>query len=408
LRLGELARVGTQGLAGSALGLCAYATLAIGDGGAWRWGDVRTPAGLVAHVLRRDYGTFSLSLQDRDPAALDQLARVGASLGRALSAGIVEGAWLGAALVVLVVLAAARAWPPDRRRVAIGLALAFVWSAIVFPCMHDIEPASPLAAWILERFDVLTLVLFVPILAVAAAALVAAVQHRSIRIALGLAAVVLLARQTVESYTRGLPRDDDAIEVYARDVLRTPPPHRRALVFGTDDHRTFGVLFAGAVLGEGPHVLYIDASLLAHDWYRAQLRARWPDLPDIDKPVLLLTTVMADPALSDIAVYLANDFSRHSSQLPRVPEGVLLRVLARDEQMVGPDDIVRRHLDALARLVGPPAAAHSPFAADLAACWGEPTLALVAALRGRGREDLAAAIEDALVAGSGETLAATP
>jgi hypothetical protein len=248
----------------------------------------------------------------------------------------------------------------------------------------------------------------VPIVAVAAAALGAVVQHRSIRIALALAFFVLFARQLAESHARGLPRDDDAIEVYARDVLRSPPPDRRALVVGTDDHRTFGVLFADAVLGEGPNVLYVDASLLAHDWYRARLRARWPDLPDIDKPVLLVTTLMADPAFADVEFYLANDFSRHSAQLPRVPEGVLSRLLRQGEQVVGPDEVARRHREALARLVGPPASAHSPFADDLAARWGEPTVALVGALLRGGREDLAAAIEADLAARGDETRSAPP
>jgi hypothetical protein len=390
LRAATLVRTGARGLAGSALGLCAYATLAIGSGGPWRWGDVRSPAGLVDHVLRRDYGTFSLSLHDRDPAAADQLARVGESLARALSGGLVESPWIGAAIVLALALAAARAWPSTERRAGIGLAFALVWSAIVFPCMHDIEPGSPLAAWILERFDVLTLALCVPLLAVAGTSLAAAVQAPSIRLALAGAGVVLVGRQLAESYARGLPCDDDAIEVYARDVLRTPPPDRRALVLGSDDHRTFGVLFADAVLREGPNVLYVDASLLAHPWYRARLRERWPDLPDIDKPVALVGALWAADA--DVSIYLANDFSRHSAALPRVPEGVLYRVLAPSERALGPDEFAARHDAALARLVGPPAPGHSPFAVDLAASWSEPSLALVRALRRGGREDLAAAI----------------
>lgn len=402
----RLVRVGVQGLLGSALGLCAYATLAIGDGGPWRWGDVRSPAGLAAHVLRRDYGTFSLSLHDRDPAALDQLARVGGSLGHALTTGLVESPWIGFAIVLALALAAARAWPRTERRIAIGVALALVWSALVFPCMHDIEPGSPLAAWILERFDVLTLALFGPIVAVACASLVTAVRARSVRIALALAGVLLVGHQLAESRARGLPCDDDAIEVYARDVLRSPPPGRRALVLGSDDHRTFGVLFADAVLHEGPDVLYVDASLLAHPWYRAQLRSRWPDLPDVDKPVQLVGALWT--AGIDVDVYLANDFSRHSAALPRVPEGVLYRVLAPDERALGPDEVAARHQAALARLVGPPAPGRSPFAADLAASWSEPSVALVRAFRRGGREDLAAAVESRVATPGAGTAASGP
>ncbi len=401
-----LVHVGMRGLAGSALGLCAYATLAIGDGGPWRWGDVRSPAGLVAHVLRRDYGTFSLSLHDRDPDAIDQLARVGSSLARALSTGILEAPWSGGALVVVLAVAAARAWPARERRMAIGLAVALVWSAIVFPCMHDIEPGSPLAAWILERFDVLTLALCVPIVAVACASLASAVHARSVRVALAGAGVLLLGHQCIESRARGLPRDDDAIEVYARDLLRTPEPGRRALVLGSDDHRTFGVLFADAVLHEGPDALYVDASLLAHPWYRARLRERWPDLPDVEKPVQLVGALWT--AGMDVDVFLANDFSRHSAALPRVPEGVLYRVLPPGERALGPDEVAARHEAALDRLVGPPAPPRSPFAVDLAASWSEPSVALVRAFRRGGREDLAVALESRVATLAAGTATAGP
>jgi hypothetical protein len=71
---------------------------------------------------------------------------------------------------------------------------------------------------------------------------------------------------------------------------------------------------------------------------------------------------------------------------------VLYRVLAPSERALGPGEVAARHEAALARLVGPPAPAHSPFAVDLAASWSEPSLALVRALRRGGREDLAAAI----------------
>ena len=175
-----------------------------------------------------------------------------------------------------------------------------------------------------------------------------------------------------------------------------------AFGIGTDDHRSFAILFAQAVLGEGADVVYIDASLLAHPWYRAALRRRMPALPDEDKPVRLLVALWSTPEGRAIPVYLANDFSQPSTTLPRVPEGVLWRVLPPPgaAQMdvsldASPDAVVARHRSARARLVGPPRAAHSPFAADLAAAWGEPDARLRAALAHGGRDDLLAALDPA-------------
>ncbi|HET6584421.1 MAG TPA: hypothetical protein VFG69_13260, partial [Nannocystaceae bacterium] len=83
-----------------------------------------------------------------------------------------------------------------------------------------------------------------------------------------------------------------------------------------------------------------------------------------------------------------------STSLPRVPEGVLWRVPPPAEVQLPLELVAQRHRDALARLVGPPTTAHSPFAGDLAARWGEPTAALLLALRRAGRDDLATPIED--------------
>src|SRR5690606_18525568 len=144
--------------------------------------------------------------------------------------------------------------------------------------------------------------------------------------------------------------DDDGVERYAIDLLRTPTPGRRAFVFGTDDHRTFPVLFAQAVLGHGPEVVYVDASLLAHPWYRAQLRARVPELPDAEKPLQLIGALWSDPRFAASEVYLANIFSRPARSLALAPQGILWRVLRPDEQ-ASPLDVLPAHRAALARYV---------------------------------------------------------
>lgn len=397
-RARALARALLGGVAGTLLGLSIFATLAIGDPEApWRWGALDHASGVLRHVLRSDYGTFSLSLHDADPEPLAQLGRAAGSWVRAWSAGLLEHPAWSLALLGAIGVGVRLAWP--RERPGLGLAIASAWllSGVVFPLLHDIDPGSAFGGWILERFDILPLALSVVPLSVALAAVARALRPGAPRRLAQLTAVALLAKQLATTAELGVPADDDAIEVYARDVLRTPEPGAPAIVLGTDDHRSFAILFAQAVLGEGADVIYIDASLLAHPWYRAMLRRRMPALPDEDKPVRLLVALWSTPEHRAIPVYLANDFSQPSTTLPRVPEGVLWRVLPPAEPGVAeldasPDAVVARHVAARARLVGPPAAAHSPFAADLAAAWAEPDARLRAALAHGGRDDLLAAV----------------
>lgn len=400
-RVPALARALVGGVAGTLVGLSIFATLALGDPDApWRWGALDHANGVLRHVLRSDYGTFSLSLHDADPEPLAQLGRAAGTWVRAWSAGLLEHPAWAPALLAAIVAGARLAWPRDRWGLAVAIASAWVLAAVAFPLLHDIDPRSAFGAWILERFDIMPLALSVIPLAVALAAVARALRPGAPRVLAGITAAALLAKQLGTTASLGVPADDDAIEVYARDVLRTPEPGTPALVIGTDDHRSFPILFAQAVLGEGPDVVYIDASLLAHPWYRAALRRRMPALPDEDKPVRLLVALWSTPELRATPVYLANDFSQPSTTLPRVPEGVLWRVLPppsdEPELDATPDAVVARHVAARARFVGPPSAAHSPFAADLAAAWGEPESRLRAALVRGERHDLLAALGPAV------------
>jgi len=399
----RLLTVAAQGIGAGLVGLLPYATLAIGSGGAWRWGDTRSLEGLLHHVLRSDYGVLSLSLHTEDPAVLEQWSRALEVVGSAASGGTMNGA-LPAALVLAGIAALA-----VRRPTGVapglwwGLGATMLASTLAFPAVHNIDPGTPFGAWILERFDLLTILSWAPAWAVAAARIHAWISARApgrvAPAALWLVAAALVAAQLLRSHARGLPSADAGVERYAEDLLRTPPPDGDAIVIGTDDHRVFPVLFVQHVLGHGTRTLYIDASLLSHPWYREQLRARFPALPDVDKPVALVGALWADPALRDTPIYLANVFSRPSASLPVVPQGVLWRVLPPHRPPPSPTEVVADHLAALRRYdppLSPTQHAAHPWTDDLRATYTEGTLRLLAALHAEGRDADARALSEAL------------
>ncbi|MCH9681945.1 MAG: DUF2723 domain-containing protein [Deltaproteobacteria bacterium] len=396
----RLGRVAAQGIGAGLAGLLPLATLALGSGGAWRWGDTQSLSGLARHVLRADYGVFELSLHQTDPLVLDQWTRVVDTVGTAMGAGLPTGPMVGAMVLGVVALAALRCPTTVRPGLWWGLWGSVLASTLAFPAAHNIDPTRPFGAWILERFDLLTLLLWTPLLAVATARLLARVPAgRLVPAALTVAAMVLVATQTARSFARGVPSTDDGVERYARDLLQTPAPGQRAVVIGTDDHRLFPIVFMQHVRGASPDTLYIDASLLSQPWYRAHLREHWPALPDVDKPVALIATMWRDPALRDTPIYLANVFSRPAMQLPILPQGLLWRVLPPHDRDVGPSQVLADHLATLARY-GPLPNAGSwpshPWTADLHAAYNEGTAQLVTALRDAGRELDARALLDTL------------
>lgn len=431
-----LVATGGAGLLGSTLGLAPLLTLPIGAGGAWRWGDVRSPAGFVHHVLRRDYGTFSLSLHEEEVAATETLGRSLTNLGEVFTASTASSAWIGAAIILglatfLIVATVRRgpetetgsssAGPGPSRGVLLGWLGALLACTVAFPAIQNIDPATPFGAWILERFDLLPALLWTPVVIWAAVrggrslaaseTLAGSKASRSATLlavgGLGLILVLLLA-QLGAVLERGRPATERGVEVAALDLVNSPDPEGpsvpataddsgsppvRAIVFGTDDHRSFPALYVQSVLDAGQHTLYIDAQLLVHPWYRAHLRERLPSLPDVEKPLRLIGAIWSDPELDSVPIYLANVFSEPAQRLPRVPEGLLWRVvLPPDHPRFRPEDwqpeaIAQRHLAALDRCQARPEdfaglehPKSHPWSADLASAYVEPSRALIVQL----------------------------
>jgi hypothetical protein len=432
----SLLRNGAWGGLGGLLGLLPYASLAIGHGGGWRWGATETSAGLLDHVRRRDFGTFRLSLHDEPVAVGDSLARALTSIGEVFSAGLIASAWFGAMASCAILLLAGlwlRAHPGRvRTAVAIAWAVSVGASALVFPAVGNIDPTSSFGAWILERFDLLTILLLVVPATLAIAwviervkGLIEAPRHVWFAVGGWLIAAAMLLAQLAAVRERGRPATELGVELAAIDLVSTPDPNApaipstgaqpvRAIVFGTDDHRTFPVLYVQEVLGAGAHTLYVDAELLGYPWYRARLRERVPRLPDVDKPLAMIGAIWQDPELAHVPIYLANVFSRPAAKLDKLPEGMLWRVpppADRPDLAVGnsstrewtPERILARHLAASERMriqprdfAGLEHPRGHPWSADLWFAYVEPARQLASALARSGHGESVARVADAL------------
>lgn len=392
-RLGQVAGLG---LLGGVLGLGMFSTLAIGGAGGWQWGDPDSLAGLLHHATRGDYGVFSLSLHTERPSAWSLIGRALGSLGSALTAGLAPHPLAGGAVVVAVLALAWRSVGSLRLPVRIGLIAAVVASGGLFPLAQNIAPGTPFGRWILERFDILPTALLGVLVAAGLARVIEPASRRT-RAAAGLCvgAGLLIIRQLIFTAWNGVPSDNPHVQSYAEDALATPTPGARALVIGSDDHRIFPILYAKTVLGAGEGVVYVDASMLGHEWYRAWLRKDFPDLPDHDKPIRLLDAVARDPRFSDVELYLANDFSVPSSRVPRAPAGVLWRVLRPGEIEPSLDEVLAQHRAALSRtqpVQTETLVSGHPFAIDLLTTYTEGTRRLAMALEAAGRPEDAEAL----------------
>ncbi len=238
---------------GAAAGLLVYALVPLGAvlGPAQAWGDVLTPGGFVAHVLRSDYGTLQLASSSVGAATplLPQLAALARSQ-------LDAAAWVGVPLAALGAWTALRAAGP-RRALAIALLVGWLLASVVFVALARFPMSSPLMASVLARFFLLP---ELPLFFLAGVAL----ARRPAKVLLALIVAGSLLRWGLQLRQR----PPDALhELYAAALLEPLPPSAVLLVRG--DLVSNSVRYAQTT-GARPDVAVLDQELLTYPWYVAR------------------------------------------------------------------------------------------------------------------------------------------
>ena len=247
-RPGGAKRLGAW-LAGALAGLStlAYLVLAPRWPGAPAWGDIEGPAEVLHHLLRLDYGAFSLTVA----AAGDPMAAVARYLGHVAVDGV--GLFAGLALSGLV----------RGVRLAPRLALVAAW-ALAGPGFFSLFEAPPTDWWnaVAERFFPVA-DLFAALLAAGGLSAIATRRPVAVASAAWALAVALLA------WPRGPSHDRDIVHHYADDVLAAVGPD--AILVGQSDICVTAIWEAQGARGLRPDVTFVVAQLLPAPWYAARI-----------------------------------------------------------------------------------------------------------------------------------------
>jgi hypothetical protein len=135
-------------LAVTATGLLPY-LIFMGDGGAWRWGHTETFSGLIHHLLRADYGTFSLGISE---ATVSPLAHPWLYLKW------LPTEWAGF-LALLGVWGAGDLFVRGGKRIGWALAIGWLGTAVLFLAMFNL-PATGFYRVVAARFWLLPNTIF--------------------------------------------------------------------------------------------------------------------------------------------------------------------------------------------------------------------------------------------------------
>jgi hypothetical protein len=263
-----------------ALGLLPYAYLAIASrsAAAVSWGDQSTFDGLLGHVLRREYGTFSLGRANNKADAFVETGTFFPTLYLMLGASLRRLLGLGPLLAVAAYVLAPRK-RADRAQARVLLAVLLGY-ALVFCAMSNMSTDKPLYRIVLSRFFIQSDLLIALAAGIGWAWLFRRLEARAAsvsrvsRLSLAGAGLVFLAGAAVNSGAS--QRGNTVFRDFVSAAFASLP--RDAIVVTMGDHLTGAVFYFREVEKLRPDVIHLDQQLLGFRWYCDRALRRHPDL----------------------------------------------------------------------------------------------------------------------------------
>jgi lipoprotein signal peptidase len=273
------------------------------------WGKTGTLRGLIHHVLRREYGTFSLHADKRLESVFGTAYIVRAM--KALVEGYAYLFFLAGLVGVAVVVRA-------RKAAGIVLLLCLFLAGVVFPSLITF-PENYVTIEVAERFFIMPLVLFAPFVAWGLAA--AFQRYASLRFVLPVALVLGGAA----GWHQASWRRDTILHQYVSAIVQNVPPN--AVIIGQGDSLLTAMEWRRIVLGVRPDVQYVDPFTLRGSWYYERVRRALPEVPlpyDAQEPHAAdLGMLIAKYRPTFYAPWLLNEVK---GKVVVIPWGLLFRV----------------------------------------------------------------------------------
>ena len=331
------ARVAVLAVAAFAAGLLPYLycyEVGCSPDGRYVWGEPGTWSGLLHHITRADFGSLSLTADERSPERLSNVWTFFAQTANDMLVVPLAFGFFGF-WRTCVADASSRG-----RRGAFALFATWVLAGPVFAAFLNVPPDA-IGATLWDRFRILPEVVFTIAVAWGLDGWRALREGRALPV--GLASVAVATAGALHSWPRVREAHTNALELYTKNTERSVPP--RSLILGTGDYRLFSFLYAEAIHLR-PDVTYIDPHLLGYDWYRAraarELGASISTPGDAISLVEQAFSLGRPVLLTDIFdAQLVNVF-------PTYPIGTLIRLLPRDAMRPSPELVEQENLGVFA------------------------------------------------------------
>jgi hypothetical protein len=250
-------------------GLLPYAYLPIASARVplMSWGDQTTLHGFLDHLLRREYGTFRLGVQEQGPGGF-----LMPRLGIYASGAFADLVWVGPLLAVAGVSSALR---QRSRALAWCWAGAFLFFLIVFNTLANGSLEPGVSRFVEGRFWQQPHLLLCVFAGLGLAGLAARLGPTA-RLLLPATAVALATAQPALHFREQDRSGETEIREFLKGILDSPPEH--SLLLETGDYIFHGLRYMQIVEGYRTDIRVLDQMLLGYPWHQRLATKYFPDV----------------------------------------------------------------------------------------------------------------------------------
>jgi hypothetical protein len=265
----------------SALGLLGllpylYLVFASSSSAAVSWGDETTCLGLITHILRLDFGTFSMGQVTSDSAFSDTgtfTPALWTLSGKSVSRFTILGPALAAAGLFIAAVHF------KERKVAATIGIVWAFYIVAFALLCNVSPNGRLYLNIVERFSIQADFVLAIATGPAFAMLLSQLQPhlpyaRRLYIALCLPILVLMFGALTQG-GRVNQRSNRVFVDFARTAASSLP--QQAILVTIGDHVTGAMSYFLEVEKLRPDVIHLDREMLTFPWYKQRKIRLHPD-----------------------------------------------------------------------------------------------------------------------------------
>jgi hypothetical protein len=262
------------------LGLLPYAYLMIASSSRapLSWGDQSTVSGLLAHFLRRDYGTFGMGQASAKSQVFVEAGTFAPTLYQMLGGSLRRLLFVGPLLAVIGLL-----WPARSRqqrtagRIVLGILLGYT---LLFAGLSNLSTEAPIYRTVLSRFFIQSDLLLALAAGLGLAALTSRMRARGLwahwlpGLVLSLCLLTFLAGVATNAHAG--QRKNTVLRDFVTAAFAAVPPN--AIVITMGDHLSGAVFYLHEVEKLRPDTIHLDRNLLAGSWYCQRVTRSHPDL----------------------------------------------------------------------------------------------------------------------------------